>query len=140
MAYGYGLLQISIWWLCHVTVLFWRIRFPLHARSFIITKKVKYLHILCIFTGLVLPFLPVIVTVADSAVQYRDNDDLMGVNVSFFSSGMGFRKAFTNSQCLGTTSGALYSVVVPLCVVTAIAMTLLVLICFYVHKVSLGTS
>ena len=139
MTYGYGQLQISVWWLCHVAVLFWRIRFPLHARSFILTKKMKYIHVFCIFAGLVLPLLQMITVIADSAVQYKSNGFLKAMKISFTSSGMGFQKAFTNSQCLGTIPAALYSLVIPLCVIAAIAMTLVILICFYVHRVSDNT-
>ena len=50
-----------MWWLVHVTVLYWGIRFPFHARSFETSGKNKYIHLTAVVLGLCLPAMPPII-------------------------------------------------------------------------------
>ena len=71
---AYGSMQVTIWWLCHAAALLWKVRFPLHARSFTLNKKDRYIHCFCLLVGLVLPLIAVLAIIADSAVQYKSNE------------------------------------------------------------------
>lgn len=132
---SYGILQTSIWLLCHAAALFWKIRFPLHARSFTLNKKMKYIHILCLLAGLLLPLIHVIITIVVSAVEYNSNDFLRSSNISFVSSGMGYRKALTYNMCFGVSEAAFLSLIFPLTFITPLLTTFIILVCFYIHKV-----
>ena len=60
IVFYYGIFQLGVWWFCHVVSLFWVIRFPFHFRSFKAAHRLKYVHIIMVVVGLVLPTLPVI--------------------------------------------------------------------------------
>eukprot|EP00731_Ephydatia_muelleri_P026479 Em0018g579a len=55
--YCYALLQQAIWWICHVAALFWKIKFPFHAKAF---NNVKFVHLMVVVATLLLPVAPVI--------------------------------------------------------------------------------
>ncbi len=53
-----------IWGFCYCMMVFWTIRFPFHYRSYQNTRRIKYIHVALILAGLILPGVPVIVTLA----------------------------------------------------------------------------
>eukprot|EP00731_Ephydatia_muelleri_P026477 Em0018g577a len=55
--YYYALLQLAIWWICHVAALFWKVKFPFHAKAF---NNVKFVHIMVVVVALLIPVAPVI--------------------------------------------------------------------------------
>ena len=57
--YYYIFWQSVIWWLCHVAVMLWGLRFPFQARRFKVAGKAKYLHTTVLVLGLLLPIIPV---------------------------------------------------------------------------------
>lgn len=57
----YVQLQIVLWAFIHVVALFWRIKFPIHSRSFEIKKRIKYIHIAAVVLAFILPAVPLVV-------------------------------------------------------------------------------
>ena len=118
IAFYYCLFQLAVWWFCHEISLFWKIRFPFHARSFETTHRIKYVHITMVIVGLVLPALPVIVT-------FTAGDP----------SGFGLTR-FPPILCTGLQrDSTFYSLVLPIDILSAIGIPLLIIIFWIVHKV-----
>ena len=116
----YGLFQIIVWWFCHELSLFWKIRFPFHARSFETSHRIKYVHITMVIVGLLLPALPVIVTFAIAARDSR---------------GFGLIR-FPPILCSGLQRDAtFYSLVLPINILLAVGIPLLIIIFWTIHKV-----
>ena len=116
----YGLLQLVVWWFCHVVSLFWGIQFPFHARSFKAADRVKYIHIAMVIVGLVLPTLPIIVTFTAGNPNAR---------------GFGPGR-YPPIQCLGLQSDpTFYSLVLPINLLSAIGIPLLIIIFWIIRKV-----
>ena len=116
----YGLFQIIVWWFCHELSLFWKIRFPFHARSFETSHRTKYVHITMVTVGLLLPALPVIVTFAIAARDSR---------------GFGLIR-LPPILCSGLQRDAtFYSLVLPINIFLAIGIPLLIIIFWTIHKV-----
>ena len=115
-----------------MTSLLWKIRFPFHARRFESAHRVRYIHITCVIVGLLVPLLPVIVTIADSAVDARKNPDTEQTGTLGFS--------LTRSPpilCTGIDRTATYySLALPLNLILMVGMTELVVIFWLIHKVS----
>ena len=112
----YGLFQLAVWWFCHEVSLFWKIKFPFHARSFETTHRIKYVHITMVIVGLVLPALPVIVTVT-------------------IGNGFGLTR-FPPILCTGLEKDStFYSLVLPIDILSAIGISLLIIIFWIIHKV-----
>ncbi len=113
----YTLLQTTVWWLLYVLMLFWRVRFPLHIRSFGKTHWLKFVHISCVTLALLAPWIPVIAAFATG----------------------GFTNAsFPPQLCTGRDSeAAFYSLMVPIMVIMQIGVSLLIVIFWTLHKVSL---
>lgn len=132
----YTLVQLAVWWLFHTTTLFWKIRFPFHSRSFEASHKIKYIHIGCVIAGVVLPLVPILTSMADFAVDLKSNPSR---NVSFISGGLGYGQTrFPPILCTGSDRNAVYySVVLPIDMILAVGCSLLVIIFWIVHKVSL---
>ncbi len=111
------LLQLLLWWLFHVTMLFWNIRFPLHARVFEEThpSTMKCIHIACVTLALLVPWIPVIAA---------------------FATGGFFNASFPPELCTGRNADAtFYSLVVPLIIMMQIGVTMLIVIFWTLHKV-----
>ena len=116
----YGLLQLTVWWFCHVVSLFWEIQFPFHARSFKTAGHVKYIHIAMVIVGLVLPTLPVIVAFTAGTPSTR---------------GFGMTR-FPPILCTSLESNsAFYSLVLPINILIAIGVPLVIVISWTIHKV-----
>ena len=116
----YALFQLAVWWFCHVVSLFWKIRFPFHARSFETTHRIKYIHIAMVIVGLVLPTLPVIVAFTTGTPTTR---------------GFGMTR-FPPILCTGLQRDAtFYSLVLPINIALAIGVPLLIIIFWIIHKV-----
>ena len=138
MVFVYTILQTALWWLFHTTALLWKICFPLHARSFDKTRKTKYLHLICIMAGLLLPLAPVIAAMVDFTLELESNTLLQSRNVTFISGGLGYRQVrFPPVLCGGRNSDAVYySSILPINVMVIIGLTELVFVFRLVYKVS----
>ena len=60
----YVIHQLEIWWLFQVGVLFWRLQFPFHARYWEQRGALKYIHIVMLFLGVLLPCIPPVIALA----------------------------------------------------------------------------
>ena len=127
---AYSILQVAVWLMCHAAALFWKIGFPLRARLFTLEKKDKYVHLICVVVGLILPLVTVIVPIIDTAVHIESQ------NSSLASSGFGYRRSFTGRYCYGYSRAATLSFTLPISFVIPLTITLIILVCFYIHKVS----
>ena len=118
IVFYYGLFQLIVWWFCHEVSLFWTIRFPIHAKRFETSRRVKYFHITMVVVGLVLPTLPVIVT-------FTTGDP----------SGFGMTR-FPPILCTGLQKDStFYSLVLPINILMIIGIPLLIIIFWTIHKV-----
>ena len=114
----YGLLQLTVWWFCHEVALFWTIRFPIHAKTFVTSHRVKYVHITMVVVGLTLPTLPVIVTLTTGDP-----------------SGFGMTR-FPPILCTGLKNDStFYSLVLPINILMMVGIPLLIIIFWTIHKV-----
>ena len=114
--YVYG--QLTVWWLCHITAMFWALKFPFQAHKFDVTGKTKYLHLTVVVLGLTLPWIPVI--------------------VAFATGGFAIGR-FPPVTCFGKNrDGSFYGLVVPLAIADATGLTLLLLIFWIIFKVRLA--
>ena len=48
-------LEVVILWLCHVAILFWKVKFPFHAKRFESNGYIRYIHAMTIFAVCVMP-------------------------------------------------------------------------------------
>lgn len=97
-------------------MLVWKIRFPLHARSFETSHRVKYIHAAVIVSALLVPWIPVIAT---------------------FATGGFTNTSFPPILCTGEDADAsFYSLVVPLIVLLQVGVTLLIILFWTLHKVN----
>ena len=118
IVFYYGLFQLAVWWFCHEISLFWKIKFPFHARSFETAHRMKYVHITMVTVGLILPALPVIVT-------FTTGDP----------SGFGLTR-FPPILCTGLEKDStFYSLVLPINILMATGIPLLIIIFWIIHKV-----
>lgn len=62
IVYGYIFLQILLFLASHVVSLFWGIVFPFHYQTFDTRGSLKYIHITIVAVGLLLPCIPVGIT------------------------------------------------------------------------------
>ena len=75
----YTLVQLTTWGFFHVIALFWRIRFPFHARSFETAHGFKYLHITVVILGVLLPLIPSIIMMATGGFAIRSFPPVVGL-------------------------------------------------------------
>lgn len=134
MVFIYTLIQLTVWWLFHTASLFWKIQFPFHARSF---RRTKCIHISCFVAGILVPLVPIIASVANSAADF-DSDSFAAANVSFLNHGLGYSLTrFPPILCTGSNSDVIfYSVVMPIELVLAVGCSLLIVMFWTIHKVS----
>ena len=52
MSESYSIIQGILWWLFNICAIFWKVKFPFHDDK---TNKTKYIHMLCVISGLLLP-------------------------------------------------------------------------------------
>lgn len=124
----YCLIQITLWWFFHISALFWAFRFPVHFRSYVQLHRIRYIHAVCVLLGLVIPVLPVVVTLGDYATDEKTSSTPTGF-------GFGLTN-FPPVLCAGLDPDAsFYSLVLPITVLTEIGMTLLVFTFWDVRKV-----
>lgn len=130
MVFYYCLIQMTLWWLFHIVALFWAFRFPLHFRAFQKSKRIRYIHFACVVLGLVLPVIPVVVTIGDHATDET------------VSKGLGFGITnFPPILCAGIDADAsFYSLILPITIMTEVGMTLLVFTFWDVRKVGVVSS
>ena len=124
VVFYYGLLQLLTWWICHVAVLFWKIKFPFRARSLDQSNRTKYIHIACILISLFLPLLPILVTIVNNLDEPR-----LGT--------VGFTMTrFPPLLCTSIDSNAtFYALVLPVIFIMDTGLALLIIMLWVIHKV-----
>ena len=111
----YVSLQLALWWFFHVSALFWKIRFPFHAKATESAHRTKYIHITMVLLALVLPLVPVIAAFATTGFVLS---------------------RFPAILCLGSNANAaFYSLVLPLILLLKFGITLLIVVFWTIHKV-----
>ena len=65
IAGSYLLVQIVLWGTFHALGLTWGLVFPFHYRRFKAEGKIKYIHVVAVILGLVLPAIPALVPLID---------------------------------------------------------------------------
>ena len=92
--------------------------------------RIKYIHITCVVIGILVPFLPIIATMAQFAHGKSSVDAAKG--------GLGFGiTRFPSILCTGTHGDTtFYSLILPIAILLMIGMTILILIFWLIHKVS----
>ena len=109
-----------------MAALFWKIRFPFHARRFESTRRVPYLHFTAVVLTLVIPAIPIIVAMIEYAVQDSTAGKL----------GFGLIR-FPSILCVGNDRNVTYySFIFPLNLIMIAGIALLVLIFWIIHKVN----
>ena len=138
MSFLYALLQTSFWWFFHTTAVFWKINFPFHARSYEISHKMKYVHLVMVLVSLVFPLVPIITLMANFAVDLESDVIRQARNITFASGGLGFQIIrFPPSVCSGGDSDAVfYSTVLPVNILLVLGSTELIFIFYALLKVS----
>ena len=129
---AYSVLQVGVWWLCHAAAIFWKVRFPLRAKIFTSNKNDKYLHIISLLAGFLLPLVTIIVPIADAAVNSNTNDTT--------SNHYGYSRIFVHNGCYVSSRAASLSLYLPISIIVSLTITLFILICFYIHKASFSSS
>lgn len=126
----YALLQLAIFWLSHVSAMFWGLVFPFNWRLFKVTHKLKYIHLICVVIGVLVPFVPVVATMSQFAQDKSSAEAAKG--------GLGFGiTRFPSLLCNGRDKDTtFYSLVLPIIIIIMIGMTLLVFVFWIIHKVS----
>ena len=132
--------QMILWWLFHTANLFWKVKFPFHARNFELSGKDKYIHITCIILGIILPLVPIITIMADSAVDLQkqnENSTSQYINNLFISEGLGFGfDQIPAVFCAPTNRNAtFYSVIMLIDIILGCGCTMLIIIFWSVHNV-----
>ena len=56
LAFYYAVLVSDMFWIFHIVILFWKIVFPFHARSFETRGYFQYIHLAMVIAAIVLPW------------------------------------------------------------------------------------
>ena len=110
--YYYTILQLSIWWICHVTTIFYQIKFPFHSKQL---KKQRMIHILVVLLAVVLPTIPVIVSFTTGGFVISNYPPLVCISKS--------------------SDAAYYTLALPISIIIAMGASLLFLLLLAVIKV-----
>lgn len=111
----YTLFQLVLWWFFHVSMLFWKVKFPFHARFFEQVGRMRYIHIFIVITALVVPVTPVIAAAADGGFAVTH---------------------FPPILCTGRSAKAtFYSLILPIIVLKQCGLTMLIVVFWIIHKV-----
>ena len=90
----------------------------------------KYIHLICVVIGVLVPFVPVVATMSQFAQDKSSAEAAKG--------GLGFGiTRFPSLLCNGRDKDTtFYSLVLPIIIIIMIGMTLLVFVFWIIHKVS----
>ena len=112
------MLQLALWAVFHVAVVFLAVVFPLYNWELDISGKIKYIHITMVLVGLILPCVPVAVTFGTGGFAFGDT-------------------RFPPIICFGRDRGAtVYSLTIPESVLVATGISLLIVVFWKIIKVS----
>ena len=113
----YTVLQLALWAVFHVAVVFLAVVFPLYNRELDVSGKIKYIHITMVLLGLILPCVPVAVTFGTGGFAFGDT-------------------RFPPIICFGRDRGAtVYSLTIAESVLVATGISLLIAVFWKLIKV-----
>jgi len=113
----YTVLQLALWAVFHVAMVFLAVVFPLYNRELNVSGKIKYIHITMVLLGLILPCMPVAVTFGTGGFSPNDT-------------------RFPPIICLGRDRGAtVYSLTIAESVLIATGISLLIFVFWKIIKV-----
>ena len=111
----YCFMQIAVLWICHVSMIFWNVRFPDQYMLLNRRHQVKYIHLVSGLVAIVVPVIPV---------------------AAIFGTGGFVNARFPPLLCLpSNANAAFYSLVLPVSVLIASGVTLLLAVFWTLHKV-----
>ena len=108
-------MQLALWWIFYVASLFWGLAFPFHYRSIDSSGKVKYIHLLAVVVGLLLPCINVGVSHGTGGYNWEGVPPLLCLPVNGI---VGF-----------------YTSLVPITALTVAGLTLMILVLWILIKV-----
>jgi hypothetical protein len=137
MVQVYSIISLTVWWIMLTATLFWKIWFPFNAKMREAKHQIKYIHIGCGLAGLLIPFIPVIAHMTSFAEQAKSDP-----SIDFVSGGLGFTLVkFPPIPCIGNNKSiTFYTIILPSTIVLGIGITLILLVFWLVHRVSIYTS
>ena len=133
MVFVYILMQLTVFWITHTGILFWKVCFPFHARRILgLPETVRRIHAACFIAGLLIPLVPIVTSMIEFGVDLPS-----ATNVTFLSGGMGFGQIrFPAILCTPTNSDVVfYSFVLPVDVIFATGCSLLTIVFWNIYKV-----
>ena len=111
----YSLAQASLWWLFHVSALFWKVMFPIHSKVLQTARRTKYIHVVMVALALLLPLIPAIT-----------GEVVGGYTIT----------RFPPILCTGSDADAtFYSLVFPIIIIIGTGTNLLVIMFWKIHMV-----
>ena len=133
MVQVYSTLSVALWWFMLIASLLWKIWFPYNAKMCQTKHQIKYIHIGCGLAGFLIPFTPIIAHMASFAQRAKSD-----LNTDFVSGGLGFIFVrFPPLPCNGNSKViAFYTNILPSDLILAAGITLILLIFWLVHRVS----
>jgi len=139
MTLHYVIFQMVVWWVIHTAILFWIVMFPFHSKRYLKSNKKQWIHAVCVVIGLLVPLVAIVTTLgkhAADSVQQASNETSAG-NL-FVSGGMGyFNPRYPPIACINSNQVvAFYSLILPMSLCIGIGATLMVLIIWRLHRVS----
>lgn len=129
MVIHYSLMFLSLWWICHIVIIYWKFQFPFHARNWELDGKMKYVHLVSMILIILLSFIPLMVIMIVDWQRKTAGQIIMGT--------LGFGKTrFHPLVCTATHRGTVYySLILPINLLVIVGVTLLILSIWLVHKV-----
>ena len=125
----YCLFLLAVLWLCHLVALFWKMKFPLRARSFQKAHRMKYIHITCVAIAFLVPTIPVVImilyyTYGPSSAEAEEGDLGFGIT------------RFPPLLCTGRRGSIIfYLIAVPSIVMVMTGIALIASLFWIIHKV-----
>lgn len=122
--------QVNIWWVTHMVVLYLTIRFPFKVKTWTAARRLHVFHLVSLFVGLLYSLLPIIATIVNDALQRKDS-------ITYGRLGFGFI-TFPPILCTGRYSNIVfYLTILPSVFLMVIGTTSLVMMIWTVHQVGI---
>jgi len=119
--------QVVVWWLEHVLILFWRVKFPFKANlGSASKKKACQIHFFFIAVGFLAPLVPVLTSVFQAIAEYSQKNQSPGLVSSRF----GYQLTFQRYCAQSNFRVLFYSFAMYLAIIQGVGTTFMVLI-FY---------
>ena len=131
MLHHYTVLQISIWWIINVSILLWRVYFPIKARALDSTKRLRVFHVTCVLVALLLPLIPAITPIIRNAITEKQSDQPVPGT-------LGYGSLFPSRDiCSGVDPNILfYMLILPTLLFLLVGTISLILVIWKIHKVT----